>query len=326
MAGGKAQPWVELGGALPRRLARSPGRNGSGHLPSRGPRPWHAPRISALVRHCWGGAVPRERRRRRRPCERPRGGGIGAPRRDRYHHGGGHARHATLERRGAHRNARDHSPAQGGDEAVVCAMSPGDVTSDGRPTTAREPLGPSRGPRSVPSEGRVLGLEHLISHATRRFLARAVPDGSGLGHAGRCSSDHRQRGGAVRPGDIGHRRADGWTASGTINCPRGHLWPPRPSRSQSWGAASGGSIVSRLERGDAPRSPGDRLRIGGDVEHAATIGPTGVRCAHMDLARARRACFGQPSHVARPSGTPTDGCSARCRRRAWLEPQARRCA
>ena len=209
--------------------------------------------------------MPRERRRRRRPCERPRGGGIGAPRRDRYHHGGGHARHATLERRGAHRNARDHSPAQGGDEAVVCAMSPGDVTSDGRPTTAREPLGPSRGPRSVPSEGRVLGLEHLISHATRRFLARAVPDGSGLGHAGRCSSDHRQRGGAVRPGDIGHRRADGWTASGTINSPRGHLWPPRPSRSQSWGAASGGSIVLRLERGDAPRSPGVRLRIVGAV-------------------------------------------------------------
>ncbi len=149
----------------------------------------------------------------------------------------------------------------------------------------------------------------------------------GLAHAGRCSSDHGQRGGAGRPGDfIGHSRADGWTVSGTISCPGGHLWPPRPSRSQCWGADSGGSIVLRLERGGAPRSPGVRLRTGGGGEHSATTGPTGVRCAHMDLARARRACFGQPSHVARPSGTPTDGCSPRCRRRAWLEPQARGCA
>ena len=40
-----------------------------------------------------------------------------------------------------------------------------------------------------------------------------------------------------------------------------------------------GSIVSHLPDGDARLSGGDRLVVRPGVEHSATVGPSGVRCA-----------------------------------------------
>jgi quercetin dioxygenase-like cupin family protein len=44
-----------------------------------------------------------------------------------------------------------------------------------------------------------------------------------------------------------------------------------------------GSIVFHLPDRDVPLSPGDRLDLGPGVEHAASVGPSGVRCAEAHL-------------------------------------------
>lgn len=44
-----------------------------------------------------------------------------------------------------------------------------------------------------------------------------------------------------------------------------------------------GSIVFHTEDGDLELKPGDRLDVEPDTEHAATVGPSGVRC--MEAAR-----------------------------------------
>jgi quercetin dioxygenase-like cupin family protein len=45
-----------------------------------------------------------------------------------------------------------------------------------------------------------------------------------------------------------------------------------------------GSIVFHLTDGDVPLSAGDRLTLEPGVEHAATVGPFGVRCAEAHVA------------------------------------------
>lgn len=44
-----------------------------------------------------------------------------------------------------------------------------------------------------------------------------------------------------------------------------------------------GSIVFHFEHGDESLRTGDRLVVDAGVEHAATVGPAGVRCAEVHL-------------------------------------------
>jgi mannose-6-phosphate isomerase-like protein (cupin superfamily) len=44
-----------------------------------------------------------------------------------------------------------------------------------------------------------------------------------------------------------------------------------------------GSITFHLPDGDVRLSSGDRMIVGPGVEHAATVGPSGVRCAEAHV-------------------------------------------
>lgn len=81
---------------------------------------------------------------------------------------------------------------------------------------------------------------------------------------------------------ITEMQAGGWAVSEWSNSPgdayRRHAHPYRKLL-----CCLEGSIVFHLDRGDALLSSGDRLEIEAGVEHSATVGPIGVRCAEAHL-------------------------------------------
>lgn len=65
-----------------------------------------------------------------------------------------------------------------------------------------------------------------------------------------------------------------------------HGWGNEPGYEYGWHSHGyhkvlycvSGSIVFHTEEGDFELTPGDRLDVGPETAHAATVGPEGVRC------------------------------------------------
>ena len=66
-----------------------------------------------------------------------------------------------------------------------------------------------------------------------------------------------------------------------------HVWGNGPGATYGWHdhryhktlVCLEGSIVFHTDAGDLPLNPGDVLELPPGIRHAATVGPTGVRCA-----------------------------------------------